>query len=98
MQKNSLYTYDDYVNFLSANQDYSHLGDDISLWWIESHECYLNDRNIHVHSTRILFGPKRKPNLNKYILWTDSVYLTDLLCFIHIPFNFDSHSEIISAT
>ena len=58
---------------------------------------HLDDQNIPVYGTRILFGPKRKPNLNKYILWTDSVQLTDLSCYIHGLFNFDSRSDIISA-
>ena len=28
---------------------------------------HLDDQNIPVYGTRILFSPKRKPNLNKYI-------------------------------
>ena len=31
------------------------------------------------------------------MLWSDSVNLTDSSCFIHEPFNFDSHSDVISA-
>ena len=44
----------------------------------------------------MLFGPKRKPDSKKYILWTDSVHLTDPSCFLHGPFNFDSHSDVIT--
>jgi len=43
----------------------------------------------------MLFGPKRKPDSNKYIFWTDSVHLTDPLCYLLGPFNFDSHSDDI---
>ena len=43
----------------------------------------------------MLFGPKRKPDSKKYILWIDSVHLTDLSCFLHGPINFDSHSDVI---
>ena len=45
----------------------------------------------------MLFGQKRKPDLSKYILWTDSVQLTDSSCYLHGPFNFDSHSDVITA-
>ena len=45
----------------------------------------------------MLFGPKRKPDSNKYILWTDSVHLTDPSCYLNVPFNFDSHSDVITA-
>ena len=45
----------------------------------------------------MLFGPKCKPDLRKYILWTDSVHLTDSSCYLHGPFNFDSHSDVITA-
>ena len=44
----------------------------------------------------MLFGPKRKTDSKKYILWTDSVHLTDPSCFLHGPFNFDSHSDVIT--
>ena len=52
-------------------------------------------RNIPVYGARILFGPTRKPNDKTYILWIDSIHLTDSSCYIHGPFNFDSHSDII---
>ena len=35
----------------------------------------------------MLFLPKRKPNLNKYMLWSDSVHLTDPKYFIYGPFS-----------
>jgi len=44
----------------------------------------------------MLFGPKCKPDLRKYILWTDSVHLTDSSCYLHGPFNFDSNSDVIT--
>ena len=44
----------------------------------------------------MVFSPRRKPDLTKYMLWTDSVYLTDQSCSIHRLFNFDSQSDIIS--
>ena len=50
-----------------------------------------------VYGSRMLFKPNRKPNLTKYMVWTDSVHLTNFACFIHGPFNFDSHSDVISA-
>ena len=64
-----------------------------ALW----HE-YKNDRNnFPIYGDRLLFDPKRKPDPNKYILRTDSVHLTDISCYLHGPFNFDSHSDIITA-
>ena len=50
-----------------------------------------------MYDARILFDPKRKLNVDKYISWTDTVHLTDASCFIHYSFNFDSRSNIISA-
>ena len=44
-----------------------------------------------------ILKPKRKPDLANYMLWTDSVHLTDSSCFLHGPFNFDSRSDVISA-
>ena len=43
----------------------------------------------------MLFLPKRKPNLNKYMLWSDSVHLTDPKYFIYGPFFYDAHDDII---
>ena len=43
----------------------------------------------------MLFSPKRKPNPKKYMLWSDSVHLTDSKYFIHGLFNYDAHADII---
>ena len=43
----------------------------------------------------MLFSPKFKPNLKKFMLWSNSVHLTDTKYFIHGPFNFDAHDNII---
>ena len=45
----------------------------------------------------MLFGPKRKSDPSKFILWTDFVHLTDSFCYLHDPFNFDSNSDVIIA-
>ena len=45
----------------------------------------------------MLFKPNRKLDLKKYMLWSDSVHLTNVSCFIHGTFNFDSRSDVISA-
>ena len=50
-----------------------------------------------MYGARMLFSPKRKPDETKYMLWTDSVHLTDSSFFLHGPFNFDSHTDIVSA-
>ena len=44
----------------------------------------------------MLFGPKCKPDFNKYMLWIDSVHLTNPSCYLHYPFNFDPHSNVIT--
>ena len=44
----------------------------------------------------MLFGPKRKLDPTKYILWTDSIHLTEPSCYLYGPFNFDPHSDIIT--
>ena len=86
-----------HVTFLSRHPDDNHLCDDVARWWPEWHEYLLNDDNIPVYGSRMLFKPNRKPNLAKYMLWTDSIHLSDSSCFIHGPFNFDSRSDVISA-
>ena len=43
----------------------------------------------------MLFSPKRKSYLNVYMLWSDSVHLTDTKYFIHDPSNYDAHGEFI---
>ena len=81
-----------HVIFLSRHPDDNHLCGGLSgmntRWTMIISLCY---------SSRMLFKPNRKPNLAKYILWTESVHLTDFSCFIHGPFNFDSRFDVISA-
>ena len=43
----------------------------------------------------MLFSPKCKPNLKKFMLWSNSVHLTDTKYFIHGPFNFEAHDDIM---
>ena len=43
----------------------------------------------------MLFSLERKPNLKKFMLWSDFVHLTDTNYFIHGPFNYDDHDDII---
>ena len=45
----------------------------------------------------ILFGPTHKLDPIKYILWTDSVRLTDSSSYSHGSFNFDSHTDMFTA-
>ena len=86
----SKHTGDYHVTFIFRHPDVSHLCDDTDRWWPLWHE-YKNDvNNVPLYGARMLFGPKRKLDLSKYILWTDSVHLTDSSCYLHGPFNFDS--------
>ena len=55
----------------------------------------MNKKNIPVYGARILFGTARKPNDKNYIIWTDSIHLTDSSCYIHGLFNFNSCLDII---
>ena len=65
---NSLRAGDYHVTFLSCHPA------DKSL---ECHKYYLDDNDVLVYDARILITPKRKPYLVKYILWSDSIHLTD---------------------
>ena len=71
------------------------LCDEKSRWWSEWHEYQLDDNNVPVYGARMLFSQKRKPNLKKFMLQSDSVHLTDTKYFIHGSFNFDAHDDII---
>ena len=66
-----------HVTFISRHQNGNDLCDDKDRCWPLWHE-YKNDKNnVLIYGARILFGQKRKPDYNKYILWTDSVSLLD---------------------
>ena len=69
--------------------------DDKARWWPKWHEYQLDDNNVPVYGARMLISSKRKPNLKTFMLWSDSVHLTDTKYFIHGPFNFDAHDDII---
>ena len=58
------------------------------------YEYKNDDNNVAVYGARMLFDPKPKLDPRKYILWTDSVHLTDISCYLYGPFNFDSRSDI----
>ena len=74
-------TGDYHVTFLSRHPGDNHLCDDVARWWPEWHEYSLNDENIPVYGSRMIFKLNRKPNLAKYMLWTDSIHLSDSSCF-----------------
>ena len=88
-------TGDHHVTFLFRHTSGLHLCGDNSRWWSLWYEYVLDKDHIPVYGSRILLGPNRKPNLKKYIFWTDSIHLTDSSCYIQGPFNFDSLSDII---
>ena len=85
-----------HVTFISRPDDI-YLCDDIARWWSLWHEYKKDEDNVPLYGARMLFGLKRKPDLSKYTLWTASVRLTDFSCQLHGPFNFDSHSDVITA-
>ena len=85
-----------HVTFISRPDDI-YLCDDITRWWYLWHEYKKDEDNVPLYGARMLFGPKRKQDINKYILWTDSIHLTDSSCYLHSTFNFDSHSDVITA-
>lgn len=94
---NSKRTDDYHVTLTSQYPNDNNLCDDKARWWPLWHE-YKNDKNdVPIYSVRMLFGPKHKPDSNKYILRTDSIHLTDPSCYLHGTFNFDSHSDVITA-
>ena len=76
---NSLRTGDYHVTFISRHPAIEHICDDVSRWWSEWLEYYVDNSNIPVYSSRMILSPKRKPDLTKYISWTDTVHLTDTL-------------------
>ena len=97
MNLDSKHTGDHHVTFISRQPDGSNLCDNTVRWWPLWYE-YKNDvDNIPLYGARMLFDPKRKPDLSKYTLWKDSAHLTDSSCYLHSPFNFDSHSDVIMA-
>lgn len=55
----------------------------------------MNANNTSAYGVQMLFRPNRKLNIIKYTLWTDSIHLTDPDFFIHCPFDYDAHSNVI---
>ena len=77
---NSKRSGDYHVMFISRHPNDSHICDDTARWQPLCHE-YKNDKNnVPINDARMFFSLKRKPNPNKYIIWTDFVYLTDHSC------------------
>ena len=56
-------TGDYYATFLSRHPDDNHLCDDVVCWWPEWYKYSVNDENIPVNCSRMLFKPNRKPDL-----------------------------------
>ena len=71
-----------HVMFISRHPNDNDLCDDKARWWPLWHE-YKNDKNdVPIYGVRMLFGPKRKLDSNKYILLIDSVHLTEPSCYL----------------
>ena len=87
---------DCHVTFLYRHPTDKNLCDDVTRWQPEWPEYFSDDSNIPVYGSRMVFSPRRKPDLTKYMLWTDSVHLADISCFLRWPLNYDSQSNIIS--
>ena len=83
---------DYHVTFLTRDPDDNIFCDDQARWWIER-----DDNNVPVYGSHMLCSPKWKPNLKKYMLWSDSVHLNDTKNFIHDPFNYNVHEDIIQS-
>ena len=88
-------TWDYHVIFLATYLDDNYLCDDTTRWWPEWHEYVLNDNNVPVCETWMLCSLKRNPNLKKYMLWLDSVYLTSPKYFVYGSFNYGAHGDTI---
>ena len=57
----------------------------------------MNDDNVPVYGAKIQFKSSRKPDPIKYILWVDSVDLTDTDFLIHDSLNYDDYSNVITS-
>ena len=88
---------DYHVTFLARHPNDKHLCDGKTRWWPGWHEYKLDSHNVPVYGSRMLLSPKRKPTPKIYMLWSDSVHLTDSKYFIHGPFNYDAHTDIIQS-
>ena len=57
----------------------------------------MNDDNVPVYEAKIQFKSSRKPDPIKYILWVDSVDLTDTDFLIHDSFYYDGYPNVITS-
>ena len=57
-----------HVTFFARHPDDNHLCDNRVRWWSEWNEYQLDENNVQVYGARMLFSPKRKPNLKKFML------------------------------
>ena len=62
---------------------------------------HMGEYKTLYHIRLWFFWPRMRSDIkvypDKYILWSGSIYLTDTSCYLHGPFNFETHSDIISA-
>ena len=83
--------------FVSRPTSESHeTKDDVSRLWPDWHEYTIGSDNIPVLGKRVLFHPKRKPNLVKHRLCTDTVLLSSSNCFLLGPISFEARHDILN--
>ena len=51
-----------HVTFLFRRPVVKDICADVTRWWSEWHECYLDNSNIPVYGARMIFSPKLKPD------------------------------------
>ena len=85
-----------HVTFISRYPKDRYLCDNMGRWWLLWHK-YQNDKNnVPIYGARMLFGKERKPNPDKYVLWIDSVRLTDFFYYLYGPFLILTHTQMLS--
>ena len=65
-------------------------------WWPEWYEYTIGTDNIPDFGQRVLFHPLRKPPLDKYRLWTDTIPLSDPNYYLSGPFHFEVRHDILN--
>ena len=70
--------------------------DDDARWWPEWHEYTIGTDNIPDFGQRVLFHPLRKPPLDKYRLWTDTIPLSGPNCYLSSPFHFEARHDVLN--
>ena len=84
------------VAFLARHPSDNKRTDDDARWLTEWHAYSIGTDNIPDFGQQVLFHRLRKPPLDKYRLWTDTILISDSNCCLSGPFHFEARHDVLN--